>query len=68
MVLEMIIFPEISIPAFCVFQLPPPLVQAVGAAHHNLEITTIEILDDHEQKKNYTFLRYVQDSVFDGKG
>lgn len=61
MVLEMIIFPEISVPEFYVF-LPPP-VQPVGAAHHNLEITTIAVLDDHVQKK-----RYVQNSVFDAKG
>lgn len=66
MVLEMIIFPEIFLPEFCLSS-PPPL-QAVGAAHLNLEITTIAVLDDHEQKKNYTFLRYVQNSVFDAKG
>jgi hypothetical protein len=65
----MIISPEISIPEFCVFVPPPqPPVQAVGAAHHNLEITTIAVLDDHEQKKNYTFLQYVQNNVFDAKG
>jgi hypothetical protein len=69
----MIICPEISIAECCVFlslSLPPhPLpVQAVGAAHHNFEITTIAVLDDHEQKKNYTFMQYVQNSVSDAKG